>query len=159
MSKFRFKSRGGIIAIIAFVALFILAAALAVTLFRPEMKTIGSSAFSVGGLNDAGEYVENDQAIYTKNLIECDGLTIERDFESTVKYEVFFYDEEKIFIESSGELEGNFAEEMIPEGAKYCRIMITPEIPEDVDAEDFKIGALKVRGYAKQLTVKVDRKQ
>ena len=157
MSRMKNRTKG-IIATVAIIALVILVAALAVTLFRPEMRTIKPGVFSVGGLDENGKFVENNQAIYTEKLIECDGLTIDRDFESTVKYEVFFYDENEAFLESSGSLEGRFTEDEIPEGAEFCRIMIVPEIPEDVDADEFKIGIFKVRGYAKQLIIKVDRK-
>ena len=130
--------------------------AFAVNLLRADTRTVGASAFSVGGLDETGTYIERSDAIYTKDLIECKGLKIERDFESNVSYQVFFYDEEEEFLEASELITEKFSD--VPENAKYCRVMIVPEVPEDVEADEFEIGFFSAIKYAKQLTITVNRK-
>lgn len=66
--------------------------------FEKDTKEIKSSVFSVGGLDNSGNYVETDTSIYTKDAFECKGLKIEVDFESTVTYAIYFYDADGYFI-------------------------------------------------------------
>ena len=100
---------------------------------------IKSSAFAVGALDEDGKYVENKQTLYTKEMFLCDGLTVELDKDCKSTYQIFYYDEDGEFIEASEVLTEDFEEDIV-DGAVNARIMITPEIPEDKTAEDFKIS-------------------
>ena len=106
--------------------------------------------FAVGSLGANGQYVESKESIYTKNLIECDGLKTTLAFNNTVKYSIFFYDEKENFIVSENNLSGIYEERL--EIAKYCRIMITP-------VEDNDIKWYEITKYSKQLKIEVNKEQ
>ena len=109
-----------------------------------------SPSYAVGGLTADGKYMETKESIYTKDAFECVGLSITPVFTSTVSYEVFFYNEDSGFISKSGKLTDAYNER--PELAKYARVVITPN-------DDTDIKWYEVSGYAKQLTIEVDKEQ
>ena len=158
MSKYKRKNSRGlkktittiasILAILIFVGVF-------AGVFRDTTK-IGPLAFEIGGLDENGEYVKQNHTLFTKELVTCDGLEISVDFDSTSSYEVFFYDEEKAFMESTGELVKNLS--TVPEGAEFCRIVISPEIPADEEVEDFKISFFDKVSYVNDFEIVVDKK-
>lgn len=117
---------------------------------------IKSSAFAVGGLDEEGKYVENKQTLYTKEMFRCDGLTVDLAKNCTSTYQIFFYDEDGDFIEATEVLSEDF-EEDIADGAVNARVMITPEIPEDKTAEDFKINFFTKYSYLKGITITVNK--
>lgn len=154
-----------IISGIVLVALIAGVLALAVSWLGKDTKSISSTEFAVGAINAEGVYVKNDQSIYTKDLIECQGLSIEPDFEATGTYQVFYYGEDKNFIGATDPInaeDGVYNKASTFPLAKYCRIMITPDIPTDEDGyveEDFKIRFYEVAGYANDYNITVDKKQ
>lgn len=117
---------------------------------EPTKETISPSVFSIGGLTDDGRYLETDESIYTKDAISCDGLVITPNFESVVKYQVYFYDEELDFMSKTEMLQDKFSN--VPNFARYCRVVITPN-------DDQKISWYEVNGYAKQIKIEVDIEQ
>ena len=117
---------------------------------------IKSSAFAVGALDEDGKYVENKQTLYTKEMFRCDGLTVELEKDCKSTYQIFFYDEDGDFIEATEVLSEDF-EEDIADGAVNARVMITPEIPEDKTAEDFKINFFTKYSYLKGITITVNK--
>ena len=117
---------------------------------------IKNSAFSVGALDEEGEYVENKQTLYTKEMFRCDGLTVDLAKNCKSTYQIFFYDEDGDFIEATEVLSEDF-EEDIADGAVNARVMITPEIPEDKTAEDFKINFFTKYSYLKGITITVNK--
>ena len=121
-----------------------------------DTKTI-HPRFSVGALDENGYYVENDQSIYTKKAFEAVGLRVEPDFESNVTYDIYFYDYAERLIEAKTGLTRVFNEDV--ELAQYARIVIHPEIPEDISEDEFKIKWYQITGYANKLKITVDRKQ
>lgn len=163
----RRKMRGKTTSIISGIVLVALVAgvlALAVSLLGKDTKSIGAGKFDVGAINAEGVYVKNDQSIYTKDLIECQGLSIEPDFEATGTYQVFYYGEDKNFIGSTEVMnaeDGVYSKFSTFGAAKYCRIMITPDpVTEDGEEdEDFKIRFYQVAGYANDYTISVNKKQ
>lgn len=135
------------------------------SLLNKDTKKIPSWAFGVGGINEQGNHVESKTSIYTKDMFECQGLSIEPDFEATGTYKVFYYDQNKNFIDSTDELKAedgvyNKADTYV--FAKYARIMITPGIPTDEDGnevEDFKIRFYEVSGYVNDYSITVSKDQ
>ena len=122
------------------------------------MKKISPTIFSVGGLNAKGEHLETDDTLYS-DLFECRGLTIEQDFESHVKYQVFFYNEDNDFIGRTDEFfQKNYTLEEKYDNAKFCRVVINPMQQGD-DSKTFKIKFWEKLGYADDLTIKVYEKQ
>ena len=135
------------------------------TLTGKDTIPIRSTAFSVGGINDDGNYVKTDTSIYTKDMFECQGLTIEPDFEATGTYQVFYYDSNKNFIGATEVMnaeDGVYTKADTFTLAQYARIMITPAVPVDEDAEEdeaFRIRFYEVTSYAGDYTITVDKKQ
>ena len=157
MSKFK---KGICIAAVIIVGIVI--AGFVSSIIARDTKTIAASEFSVGAIDSNGEYAKSSTSIYTKDYIECQGLEIEPDFEATGTFEVFYYDSEKEFIASTGKLDKIYKRDEAYPLAKYCKIMITPEVPEDEDGfpvDDFEIKWHSVRKYAKVYTITVDKDQ
>ena len=112
-----------------------------------------SPKYSVGALDvSTGKYVETKSAIYTRDGIECKGLTTSLDFDAVVKYQLYFYSEHDEFIHTTGTLDGVFYSTGVPVYAKYVRIVIIPN-------EDENINWFEKFDYAKQLNVEVAKEQ
>ena len=121
---------------------------------KDDQKTIHPT-FAVGGLASSnGEYEDNKDTIYTKDAFSAKGLNIKLDFDSTVQYQVFFYDEL-----------GNFAytSDVMDKGSEFytpanytVRLEVTPEFD---NSEDNEIDWHEVYKYANQLEVRVDKNQ
>ena len=155
-----FKKRRKLKTIISVVLVLGLSAGIVggiVALSRKDTETISSTAFTRGDLDSNGRYVESNQAIYTKEAFYCQGLRIVPDFESKVTYDVYYYDYNDILLECIIGLSGVYDEDYPL--AKTARIVIHPEIPNDVKASDFKINFWEVVGYADDLKITVDKKQ
>ena len=113
--------------------------------------TIGGEAYSIGTIDETGEYAEGDTAIYLRNGITTDGLKCELADYAQIKYQLFFYDADGGFLEASEELTSDW-NGSAPEGAESVKIMITP-----TEDEDGKVSLIEVLGYADQLTVTVNK--
>lgn len=114
--------------------------------------------YKVGGLTSYGKYQETKESIYTKEAFQCQGLLIEPQFDSTITYQVFFYDNLGNFVSSTSSMEGYYTDE-IPTGSSYARIVITPKWDKDTKDDDRKINIFQVSKYSKQLTIKVNAEQ
>lgn len=123
---------------------------------KDKTVNISASEFSLGGLNDKGEYIETKESIYTKDAFKCQGLTVTPEFESQVTYQIFFYDELGEFVNKTASLEKAYRDD-IPAGAYYARIVITPN--KDEDGSAIELNVFKVSKYAKQITITVNKEQ
>lgn len=117
-----------------------------------------SPKFEVGGLSTYGKYVETKNSIYTKDAFECKGLNVLMEFDSTVSYEVFFYDKYGEFLISTGTKKVDFKDELL-ESVTHARVVITPIWDEDLNEDDKEIKWYQISKYTKQLTFKVFEKQ
>ena len=160
MARLKFNSKRKtqifyiVLAVLVFVGTFS-----AVAHIANSDKSVSPTIFSVGALDDNGQYVESDVSVYTKDAIECQGLKVTPAFDAQGTYRIFFYNEDDIFLSSTtSTLEAYNTE--IPELAKYARIMITPE-PEEVsyDEDEWKIRFWETAKYAKGFKITVDRNQ
>ncbi len=127
----------------------------AVALFGKDTKSISPGAFSIGGLDEQGEYVARKNALFTEDLIECQGLEITPDIKCESTYRIYLYDHNKELIEATDMLAGNY--KLTNTAVQYCRIMIVPAAAEE--DEDFEITFLNKWTYASQLDIRVNRKQ
>ena len=138
--------------LIVALALIVAVAALFVKLDRQTTTTtIGGEAYSIGTIDETGEYAEGDTAIYLRNGITTDGLKCELADDAQIKYQLFFYDVDGAFLAASEELTSDW-NGSVPEGAESVKIMITP-----TEDEDGKVSLIEVLGYADQLTVTVNK--
>ena len=112
-------------------------------------------SFERGGLDASGKYVEGKSSIYTKESFECGtDVRIKLDFDSNVKYKVFFYGSDDTFIEASEELDKTTTV-TTPENAVCARLVVTPIWESDVEDDDQIIRVWNINKYAKQLTVMI----
>lgn len=124
-------------------------------LFRKSEETtkVINPSYAIGALDHStGRYIETKTAIYTKDGIECQGLTTKLDFDATIKYQLYFYSEHDEFVHTTGTLDGVFYSTNVPVYAKYVRIVIIPN-------EDENINFFEKFDYAKQLNVEVNKEQ
>ena len=134
------------------------------SIFGKKTKTISSFSFDRGFINENGAYVEAKTSIYTKEMFECQGLTIVPDFEASGTYQVFYYDEMKNFIGATDTINANAGEYEKNDTfilAKYARVMITPSALDEngYKDSDFKIRFYQVVSYANDYTITVNKKQ
>ena len=108
--------------------------------------------YDIGGLTDDGAYVESDKTLYTKEAFECTDLTVRVEFDSNVKYQLFFYDDVDEFV-SATEVYTKGANITLPEGATRVRVEITPIWGADVDTEDRVIKWYNISEFANQLHI------
>ena len=159
MSK-DFKPKGKlakVFSVIAIIAVIIGACAGIAAIAKKDTETIGAGAFSRGELDENGEFVKSDRAIYTEEAFECVGLRVEPDFEFKGTFDVYYYDFDGVFIESMLGLNKIYDEDFPL--AMLARVVIHPEIPEDVKEKDFKINFWEVGKYARQISVTVNKEQ
>ena len=130
---------------------------------------ISELTFSVGALDeDDGSFVEYDRAIVS-DFFECQGLKIEPGPKATGTYQVFYYDEHKIFVRSTDELtisSGIYEKPGLLESssiamAKYARIVIMPAAPVDEDGDElsFSVHFWEAPTIASNFAITVSKKQ
>ena len=149
--KFKIGKFGVIYALIAILSVSVMFVSIKV-LSNEKTKTLGSNVFtySIGLLDESGEYEKGTSSIYTKDYYSVDGLTIELKEDADVTYKLFFFDEDKEYVSSTSDLSATFDNTKIPEKAEYFKIVITP-------TNDAEVSLFEVNNYAKQLTVTIDK--
>ena len=157
MAKFKKRRKmgkfGRILAFVLCGALIIGALGSVVAFAKNDTKPVSSLKFSRGTINsETGIYEESNKSIYTEKPILAKGLRIEPDFESTVTYDVYYYDKDDVLLEKTLGLTGVYEQEY--EFAQYARIVIHPEIPDDVREKDFEIKFWEINKYASMLSIK-----
>lgn len=107
--------------------------------------------FEIGGLTEEGKYLETKESIYTKDMFECQGLTVKMAFDNDISYRVFYYDLEDKFVSATERLTEDYTSDT-DIFVKSARIVITPN-------DDQEVAWYEKNGYAKQLTIEVDKEQ
>lgn len=107
-------------------------------------------SYEVGALDEDGAYVEDECALYTKELIECTGVELSAEFDSNISYEVHYYKEDGTWISSTANTGLQLKIDEMPEEAFGIRIEIRP-----LDDDNDKIGVFEKTKYANLLTVKI----
>ncbi|MDE6441650.1 MAG: hypothetical protein K2L12_02730 [Clostridia bacterium] len=119
---------------------------------KNDLKKVTLS-YDVGNLGADGKYVNDESTLYTKEAFGCYGLQVKPDFDSTVNYQIFYYDILDNYISSTEVLTDGYSGKAPVNGA-YARIVIEPR-----DDEDGKISLTERVKYPMQLTVKVKKNQ
>ena len=124
-----------------------------------DMKVINPK-YEIGGLNENGKYEETNGSIYTKESFECQGLTVKPEFDSAVKYQIFFYNEMGEFMSATEVMQGAY-NAPIPQFAIEARIEITPDwsFLGVTDKDEQIVKWYEVNKYAKQIEVSVLKEQ
>lgn len=160
MSNYKGKRKNNlksIILVLLVIASVVALGAGVMSLTKNETKKIGVSAFSIGSLDENGEYVEDKTALYTKEAFSCLDLRVEPEFDFQGTYDVYFYDANDNFYKSVKAINGVYDEDFPL--ANYARIVIHPEIPEGVNKKDFRIAFYEKAKYAKKVTITVAKEQ
>jgi hypothetical protein len=111
-------------------------------------KSVSASAYTVGGIDEAGKTTEAENTIYTKNTVNVDGLRVKVAEDAKITYRVYFYTENGDLAGTTVDLSTDLTDDLIPGEAVSARIVITPTADEDG-----KISTSEKYEYAKQLTV------
>ena len=113
--------------------------------------------FSIGALDATGEFMESDSSLVTKEAFVCNDLTVYKDFNSDINYQIFFYDYDENFILSTEVRNDKFVNEL-PNWTYYARIVITPVWDKDIAEEDQIIKWYEVYKYSSKLNVEISSK-
>lgn len=138
------KMKSIISAVVAIVIILGCAAG-AVAIFGNKTKSI-SPTFSAGSLDLAGQYVENNETLYTKELVDCLGMKVTPDFEYEGEYQIFWYNHDGIYLGCEEKTAEAFRDD-VPSIARYCRIVLFPDLTEAkenlAEDEEFKFNLIK----------------
>lgn len=94
---------------------------------------------------DGGD-VRGTVAIRTKDFVPINGLTVDIRDNAGITYQIFFYDEHKVFLSCTEELVVDWDRSQLPELAEYARFMIKP-------INDPEVSRSEIQEYASELTV------
>ena len=110
---------------------------------KDEGKTLSSLSYKIGALDAEGNFQENTASIVTKDFIDVKDystLKVEIKKEDVVKYCVFYYDAEKVIINTTGDLtEGTAVAK--PENVAFVKVVVTP-------LHDAEVSLIEVTKYA-----------
>ena len=148
----------GSILLVCMLAFGVIMGSVAISKKMSEDTHIIRPNFEVGGLDANGEYKKTEKTIYTKESFECLGLEIKLDFDSNVKYQVYFYDELDKFLTTSEAYEESMVLE-VPEEARYARLVVEPVWEADVKENDRVCHWYDTYKYVNQLEIKVLKDQ
>ncbi len=134
-----------------------------VAITKRETKTVGSLAFTRGSLKESdGTYMKGKTSIVTEDLFECKGLKVIPDFDNTSQYQVFWYNEDEIYLGATDKMSASTKMVgSVPGAAVYARVVIYPsQVDEDGKAiKDFEIKFWDVAKYAGTLKIEVAKDQ
>ncbi len=97
-----------------------------------------------------GDEVRGTVAIRTKDFVPINGLTVDIRDNSGIIYQIFFYDENKVFLSCTEELAVDWDRSQLPELAEYAKFMIKP-------VNDPEVSRSEIQEYASELTVEWTR--
>ena len=147
------KTNSSLISAILVIALVIGAVGVFTSLGDKDTRTISSFAFSKGEIDSSGKVKSSNTAIYTTDMFLCQGLTIEVDFEASLKYAVYYYRQDGSFVGKTELLNSLYEKGEEFASAKYARVVLYPELKGE------KINFWEVYTYAKNLVITVSKEQ
>lgn len=163
MARTRVKNKW--ISTIAGVLVLVLAigAVVGLTSIGSEDKTtVTSLSFSVGGIStQTGKGINTSTSVYTEDRIACQGLSVVPSFSCSSTYQIFFYNEDDVFVRATEVRSDTFDASAIPAGGRYARIVIYPSTLDEngKQIEDFKIHLWDVRSIVKDFEITVNETQ
>lgn len=145
------KTKQIIIGVIIAVLLIGMAGTIWIMNSKIKTRDISSYSYEVGILDNQGRAVEDNSALRSKDFITADGLTVTVSENASVTYQLYFYDEDKQFVEASETLTTDYTE-AVAEGVAYVKIVITPTADKDGIVSNSEVVP-----YADQIKVTVNR--
>lgn len=154
MAKVRLNAKNVIVYIIVF-ALLIGILAICINVLGSDRKSISSFSFTSGAIDSNGNYRQSDTSICTSKMFECQGLLINRVFNSNSSYQIFYYREDTSYIGCTQLLNGiEYDKAETFENAKYANIVITPLLEEKE-----KVTFWNLLGFLNDFDIKVYKDQ
>lgn len=128
-----------------------------VFIFKPKDNKQISPSFYVGNIDTkSGKYIDSDDMIYS-DLFECQGLKVEPNFSSNVKYNVYLYRFDESFIKAITDCSEPYT--LSEDGmVRYARIVIKPDF-NGKSEKDHKIWFWQIYGISKNLKITVSANQ
>lgn len=114
-------------------------------------KNVILTDWTIGQINESGQYIDSNEHIVTKKFLNCDNMDIKMDDNATVYYNIYFYGSDKNFISMISGNQGDFDNSLQPGGAKYFKVVLTPP---QIDGENAKISIIDINNIAKQINIK-----
>lgn len=127
-----------------------------VFILKPKETKRIHPTFHVGNIDNNGKYVESDDSIYS-DMFECQGLKIEPNFSTNVKFNVYYYQFDETFIKADTEQSDKY-EAPKDETYRYARVVIFPD-KDGKTAEKFKIRFWNVGSIANDIKIFVNTDQ
>ena len=117
-------------------------------------RKLTANDYNIGAVSvESGKVIESKQNYYS-DMFELDGAEIKVEEDATASYKVFFYDEDKNFIEATDTLTQDLDADSIPESAKYFRVMVTPAL---VDGEPVECKVLNMSKDISQISITIEK--
>ena len=117
-------------------------------------RKLTANDYKVGAVSvESGKIVESKQNFYSE-MFELEGAEIKVEEDATASYKVFFYDEDKNYIEATDTLTQDLDADSIPENAVYFRVMVTPAL---VDGEPVECKTLNMNKYISQISITIEK--
>lgn len=124
-----------------------------VFIFKPKESKRIRPTFQVGSIDNNGKYVKSDESIYS-DMFECQGLKIEPNFSTNVKFSVYYYRFDESFIKADTNKTDKY-EAPNNDTYRFARIVITPKKTD----ENSKIRFWNVGGIANDIKIFVNTDQ
>ena len=154
MRKVRFDARS-ILSVLLIIVLLAGIVALCISLFGNGRKSITTFAFTTGAIDASGNYRSSETSLCTKEMFECQELTISRVFNSAATYQVFYYREDDSYIGCTTVMSDTFYDKGLTfSNAKYARVVINPKLEEKE-----KVSFWNKSGFINDFKITVSKKQ
>ena len=151
--RYKSKRRETLISALLVIAMLLGVIGFAISFTGKETRTISALSFVKGDLDTSGKYKKSDTAVYTEDMFACQGLIVEPDFESVVKYRVHYYRQDGSYIGSTELLSSSYEKDESFNNAKYARVVVYPTLNSE------KIRFWEITTYAKTVTITVNKDQ
>ena len=104
-AKFRTYGRSKLWSIIVTLVLFALIGAVVGVFIKLDRQTttdrLGAEAYSIGAIDEKGEFKESELSIYTRKGVTVKGLTCELGEKAKIKYQLYYFDKDGKFVSAS----------------------------------------------------------
>ena len=97
---------------------------------KENLKEI-TPTFNIGSLNEQGEYSESEDSLYSKDIIKTQYFEIDLDFDSSVSFDIYFYNDDESFLSKKLNL-NEYKNSAVKYDYNYFRLVIHPNIEDEL---------------------------
>lgn len=136
----------GIVGLVTIIGAFALVSNLIGT--RDEEYKEVNVSYTLGGLDENGKVKDDEYSMYSELIDDFESVRITMDFDNQIEYQLFYYDENNVFLDSSEVMSANSVHNRETLGKSNFRIVIRT-------TDDTKLNFINKFKYANQLKVEV----